>query len=449
MENNYMDNLVRDALSEYEMNVPASDWNEMEGRLDRSDSMRRKLYLTKGIEVCLMVFAIWTAVQWVQTDISGVDISADKSIEQQVQQPEEPMIMPVFSTEKEAASKQEKNMTSPEEGIENPSSYQGIPFAKIEKSESILKIVKAKLEETPTILNNQSNDLPIESELYINKSSVVDKSEIEKLANNNAKVFAVDNWSFIPSIKTELLEVDLKDLKSLELSIKPESILGEEKESGVKKDRKFRLGIIASMDWFNIRTPDVVAVTKEASALNISGGLSFDMKLGDKFRLESGVQVSKRTHTEKSLLSFSTNAQAFADERVDLKTTSIEIPLNAKYEVAGNNKTSVYALAGISNHFIMAIQNTLFEKNVSTLSYDLTIQTAGRGSVAESGLADQGELSSNYFISLNGGMGIEHQLNDRLSIFAQASYKHGFGSIGRHDDQVSSVSVATGMRGSL
>lgn len=449
MENNYMDNLVRDALSEYEMNVPASDWNEMEGRLDRSDSMRRKLYLTKGIEVCLMVFAIWTAVQWVQTDISGVDISADKSIEQQVQQPKESMIMPVFSTEKEAASEEEKNITSPEEGIENPSSYQGIPFAKIEKSESILKIVKAKLEETPTILNNQSNDLPIESELYINKSSVVDKSEIEKLANNNAKVFAVNNWSFIPSIKTELLEVDLKDLKSLELSIKPESILGEEKESGVKKDRKFRLGIIASMDWFNIRTPDVVAVTKEASALNISGGLSFDMKLGDKFRLESGVQVSKRTHTEKSLLSFSTNAQAFADERVDLKTTSIEIPLNAKYEVVGNNKTSVYALAGISNHFIMAIQNTLFEKNVSTQSYDLTIQTAGRGSVAESGLADQGELSSNYFISLNGGMGIEHQLNDRLSIFAQASYKHGFGSVGRHDDQISSVSVATGMRGSL
>jgi hypothetical protein len=117
MENNYMDNLVRDALSEYEMNVPASDWNEMEGRLDRSDSMRRKLYLTKGIEVCLMVFAIWTAVQWVQTDISGVDISADKSIEQQVQQPEESMIMPVFSTEKEAASEQEKNITSPEEGI--------------------------------------------------------------------------------------------------------------------------------------------------------------------------------------------------------------------------------------------------------------------------------------------------------------------------------------------
>jgi opacity protein-like surface antigen len=449
MENNYMDNLVRDALSEYEMNVPASDWNEMEGRLDRSDSMRRKLYLTKGIEVCLMVFAIWTAVQWVQTDISGVDISADKSIEQQVQQPEESMIMPVFSTEKEAASEQEKNITSPEEGIENPSSYQGVPFAKIEKSESILKIVKAKLEETPTILNNQSNDLPIESELYINKSSVVDKSEIEKLANNNAKVFAVNNWSFIPSIKTELLEVDLKDLKSLELSIKPESILGEEKESGVKKDRKFRLGIIASMDWFNIRTPDVVAVTKEASALNISGGLSFDMKLGDKFRLESGVQVSKRTHTEKSLLSFSTNAQAFADERVDLKTTSIEIPLNAKYEVAGGNKTSVYALAGISNHFVMTIQNTLFEKSVSTQNYDLTIQTAGRGSVSESGLADQGELSSNYFISLNGGMGIEHQLNDRLSIFAQASYKHGFGSVGRHDDQISSVSVATGMRGSL
>lgn len=449
MENNYMDNLVRDALSEYEMNVPASDWNEMEGRLDRSDSMRRKLYLTKGIEVCLMVFAIWTAVQWVQTDISGVDISADKSIEQQVQQPKESMIMPVFSTEKEAASEEEKNITSPEEGIENPSSYQGVPFAKIEKSESILKVVKAKLEETPTILNNQSNDLPIESELYINKSSVVDKSEIEKLANNNAKVFAVNNWSFIPSIKTELLEVDLKDLKSLELSIKPESILGEEKESGVKKDRKFRLGIIASMDWFNIRTPDVVAVTKEASALNISGGLSFDMKLGDKFRLESGVQVSKRTHTEKSLLSFSTNAQAFADERVDLKTTSIEIPLNAKYEVAGGNKTSVYALAGISNHFVMTIQNTLFEKSVSTQNYDLTIQTAGRGSVSESGLADQGELSSNYFISLNGGMGIEHQLNDRLSIFAQASYKHGFGSVGRHDDQISSVSVATGMRGSL
>ena len=173
------------------------------------------------------------------------------------------------------------------------------------------------------------------------------------------------------------------------------------------------------------------------------------MKLGDKFRLESGIQVSRRTHTESSLLSFTSNAQAFADERVDLKTTSIEIPLNAKYEVAGNNKTSIYALAGISNHFVMAIQNTLFEKNVSTQSYDLTIQTAGRGSVSESGLANQGELSKNYFLSLNGGMGIEHQLNDRLSIFAQASYKHGFGSIGRHDDQVSSVSVATGQKSTV
>lgn len=454
MENNYMDKLVRDALGEYEMNVPASDWSEMEHRLDRSDSMRRKLYLTKGIEVCLMVFAIWTAVQWVQTDISGADISAQKSIEQQVQQPEKPLVTPAFSTdsnEEAPASEQKKDITPSEEDAENPSSYQGIPIAKVERNESILKTVEAILEKTPTIiLNNQSNDLPIESELYINKSSVIDKSEIEKLANNNeAKVFAANDWSFIPSIKTELLEMDLNHPKSLELSIKPESILGENKENGVKKDRKFRLGFIASMDWFNIRTPDIVAVTKEANSLNASGGLSFDIKLRDKFRVESGILVSKRTHTESSLLSFASNAQALADERVDLKTTSIEIPLNAKYELASSEKTSVYALAGLSNHFIMSIQNTLFEKNVSTQNYDLTIQTAGRGSVAESGLSDQGELSKNYFISLNGGMGIEHQLSDRLSIFAQASYKHGFGSIGRHDDKISSVSVSTGMRGAL
>ncbi|MGB0863432.1 MAG: outer membrane beta-barrel protein [Saprospiraceae bacterium] len=460
MENNYMDKLVRDSLGDYEMNFPASDWDEMEQRLDRSDSMRRKLYLTKGIEVCLMVFAIWTAVHWVQSDIKTTDVSTQQFVEEQLQQSKMPMITPILSTEEVTASDDEGNNSEIiiKEVIENEASYENMPIAQTEKRATSLETVKAALEEIPSILNNQSNDLPIESGLYTNKKSVLDKAATENVANNTnqAKVFAVNHSTFIPSIKAELLKNDLLEPKALELSVMPKNILGEDKSKGIKKDRKFRLGIIASMDWFNIRTPSAVAVTKESSALSVSGGFSFDIKVNKKLRLESGISASKRTHTEKSIsMGFNstplgTNGQTFIGERIDLKTTALEIPLNAKYEFLKKKKTSAYVLAGISNHLIMSIQNTLFEKNITNQSnYDLTIQTAGRGSALESGLADQGEFNKNHFISLNVGLGIEHQLNDRLSIFAQGGYKHGVDGIGRHDDQISSVSVATGMRGAL
>ena len=63
-----MDNMVRDAIGEYELAFNPADWDAMEAQLEKDTRVRRKLYVAKGVEVCLMALAIWTTLQFVNID---------------------------------------------------------------------------------------------------------------------------------------------------------------------------------------------------------------------------------------------------------------------------------------------------------------------------------------------------------------------------------------------
>jgi hypothetical protein len=87
-------------------------------------------------------------------------------------------------------------------------------------------------------------------------------------------------------------------------------------------------------------------------------------------------------------------------------------------------------------------------------AYNSTMQTsAPRQPVMDLGLLEQGELPSNHYISLNGGVGVEHSLPRKnkkpITIFAQANYRQGLLRTGRHDDQISALALQVGAKSEL
>ena len=71
MDNNYIDEMVRDSIGEYEMAFDPADWDAMEEQLERDTRVRRKLYATKAIEACLLLVTVWTIMQFVEIDNSA------------------------------------------------------------------------------------------------------------------------------------------------------------------------------------------------------------------------------------------------------------------------------------------------------------------------------------------------------------------------------------------
>jgi hypothetical protein len=422
MDNNYIDEIVRDSIGEYEMAFSPDDWDAMESRLENDARVRRKLYTVKAVEACLMLVTIWTILQFVQIDNTAN--YEPQLIEKSTTAPpvnENERTFPLDAQD----NKENRPLLTPKTvapADRNTISSEGVPMASHFANPS----TDAKMDKEDK--NHTAYKYEIMEHQLAEKPNVLDYSKL--LHSIHAAPIA--------SLTPKNIEV------SNNISLMPLDATMSQTSRRKHKMNNYMLGGFTGTDFVSISTSDNYALQKDASShLNVSAGIVLDRKFRNKIRIETGAILASRKHTEIAYDAF-----AAVEKIGTYHTTSIEIPANALYEILENDKNTLYAVAGISNHFAMSVLNRemAFDRttvNPSNAPVDPAIE---RFDVSGLLYDDSEEIFKNHYASANIGGGYERKIGNRLSLFAQATLKKGFGKFGEHDDNITAVSLSAGVK---
>lgn len=414
--------MVRDSIGEFEMAFNPADWDAMEEHLERDNRVRRKLYVTKAIEACLMLVTVWTVMQFIKID--NASTYQPTLIEQQQNAPssvDEQDVTPLPAIEKQ---EREKTVEPTHQEYEFNPMLKDVPIANRLSSPLETNVSENRVEANP--INNDKKSTQIDFKKNIDEANAVPIASLE------TQMFDV------PNVITKLTS-------TIGASI-DESI---NEEDGIKKTKShnFRIGGFVAGDVVSINTPSNYLVAKKAHLLNASGGIVIDRKLKEKLRIETGAIFAYRKHSERSF-DIVGNSYDVVMENATISTASIEIPINMLYEICSNEKNAVYALGGLSNHFALTVRKEAENYAQLNGNANLTLD-GGLTSARSEGLLATKEVSDNHFASVNIGAGYERKLNERISLFAQTTLKKGFGKLGFHDDDITTVSLSAGVKSIL
>lgn len=222
-----------------------------------------------------------------------------------------------------------------------------------------------------------------------------------------------------------------------------------------------RISMFSSFDYNYIKTPyDLLFETEEFGryAPGYGGGISFGFKFGN-WEIETGGIYSSKEYEPNSVKERirvgASNMYTWATFK-NIQLNMLEVPINLRYDFAKIKRWRLYGQTGASLHLAMQA------------NYDRYPTTLGRvqsqtdeGTVPKlvkkrypDGLMEGGNFEENSYYTANLGLGIEHLLNTRWSLFMQPgvqaylapNYNNG---IGPNQDRISSISILTGARVSL
>lgn len=459
--------------------LPAADWSEMENRLEQSETSYRRLLYAKSIEVVLVVFAIWTAVQFFQTETEipsknnpsptsintqkpsehNAIIEADEKVEkaERVEYPSSQSTTNGTTQDANNASRFEdfieinEPATSGETAApNNPTNNTGKPVADASTIDNINyqndasnNLNAPSSNPTPTPIANSYKTLQAQL-----SNTLQAGSDENTLLKNEQVILDFENTELL-SLNLEPLSVAVPAMKALAYSF--DALEAPNQSKHIAPKRSVKVGVFASSDWFSIQPADQVAVAKDAVQPSGSIGILVDIPLYKKLTLQTGGAFVQRKQHEYS---FAAQSQGTTRKVLEVNTKSIEVPVQLQYEFLRIGDAALYVVGGISNYLNLVIENSLqevdFYSGVITNSTN-SINFADQRQVDNS--ADQGvlevmEIEDNHYLSVNCGAGITYEFGKRhrFEAFAQAQYKKGILTIGRHEDKISATAFSAGLK---
>lgn len=420
MDNNYIDEMVRDSIGEYEMAFDSADWDAMEEHLETDNQVRRKLYATKAIEACLMLVTVWTIMQFVEMDNSAS--YQPTLIEHQEKLPpaiDSEQIIPLETDENLQDVNSEKNIQQQKEW--------NLLLKNVPIANSALKTVETTTIEAHVDRIIQVNDNKESKNIDFKK--IIDQDNATPIASLAPKMFDVNDKVFLKRID-----------------------LGLDQEDGIQKEKahKYRIAGHFGTNVFNKLIQDESSYLRTASSdnqkvFNILGGVIIDRQLKEKLRIETGAILA---YQKNEVTSSSIGLVTYSESMSTISTSSIEIPVNVLYEICRNEKNAIYVLGGLSNYLRLSVgkeydySNQANQTNSDPMVLDNTVERID-------GLLMTKEMPDNHYASVNVGAGYERKLNKRLSLFAQATFKRSFGKIGVDQDDMAIVSLSAGVKSIL
>lgn len=116
-----------------------------------------------------------------------------------------------------------------------------------------------------------------------------------------------------------------------------------------------------------------------------------------------GVNIGANYHNLE-YLDYRTNENADVD--------FLNIPVEVSYQAYADEKTSLYAIAGVEGHFTL------------TSDYNLLSEVSRAQSIpVQDGLIRNGGLNNNMFTSANLGLGVTRQVSNNTALFGEIRYK--------------------------
>jgi hypothetical protein len=204
-------------------------------------------------------------------------------------------------------------------------------------------------------------------------------------------------------------------------------------------------------DYNHIMTPpneETRTAAFSRYALGYGGGIIFSAERG-RWELGSGLIYSSKPYQPRQIVKYQGSADqgyiASSFNQVDLDI--IHIPFQARYNFYLHKRSRLYAVMGGSlqvaasaAYFITTTTSQGTPKPEMRSAFDNTSK----------GILEGGSVKENAYITGNFGLGVEHFMTDRWSVFAQPTYQHTLGhfsdGFGPGRDRINTLSLWTGIR---
>ena len=190
------------------------------------------------------------------------------------------------------------------------------------------------------------------------------------------------------------------------------------------------------------------ATSMGGTSVGYGAGLTFTSEFSRKMSLKTGAIIAYNKYDLNEVLlidQIDGNTQEINQSKTS-HLVIIEIPLDVQYTLFQSDKWKIYGTAGIVANIISSRTYTgaqISATNGISLKEDLNSNNFERGAF------EGGKLEQNAFLSIGGGLGLERQLGDKISLYILPTYRHGITPSGTGKDHISSFSVNIGIKTAL
>lgn len=190
------------------------------------------------------------------------------------------------------------------------------------------------------------------------------------------------------------------------------------------------------------------ATNMGGTSIGYGAGLTFTSEFSRKISLKTGAVIAYNKYDLNEVLLIE-KVDGSAQEINQSKTSHlviVQIPLDVQYTFFQSDQWKIYGTAGIVANIISSRTYTgtqMSATNGISLKEDLNSNNFERGTF------EGGKLDQNAFLSIGGGLGLERQLGDKISLYILPTYRHGITPSGADKDHISSFSVSIGIKTAL
>jgi len=437
---NETDEAAKSALNNYETAMP-SNWAAMETALSSAEQMRRQLIITKSIEVFLFVFAIWTLSNFLpfnnenstaiantvekvessenqtETNSNVIDVATINTLENGN----------IESTNNSINAIENSNNTS--KTFENKGSKFDINFL------PNTNIITPPLKGTEELPTSTTVDKPI-----ANLNTIPLEEQLVTYPNGKGAAFgsAKSNQNI-----NQAVFLDTKQLLLANNDLLPSSNLNTD----YKKD-ELRIRLAAAPQYAFFSNDESLNNRKIVSGFSSNVGI--DYSVSDKVELSSGVTYNRQAYVQQQQQEFTNASNQFTLNSVkDVAMEIIQIPVHVNYNVIKNDKTRLYVTGGATAGLIMKVDNSTQQvslaNSVTNLNADATAAYSSPTFQSE-GALQNGEISTNTFITADIGVGLEYQATPRLSFFIEPLFQRSVRKIGVDEEDYQNYALSLGSR---
>ena len=179
------------------------------------------------------------------------------------------------------------------------------------------------------------------------------------------------------------------------------------------------------------------------TSIGYSAGLTYEWELSERWSIKTGLIANLKRYDRNDVVQLQAN-DGITYQANQLKTTNltvVEVPIDVQYTVFKADKWRLYLASGVS---LNAVGSRIYTGNQEFTANNLTIRADLNSADFERGLFEGAAVERNAFISFGGGVGIERQLGDALSLYLLPTYRHALNAAG--DDYIHTFNVNIGIK---
>lgn len=428
MENeNDIDQLFKNGLSDPEIPFNELDWEKMERKLDGAGEKKRLipiwLYRATGIAAVLAVVLFWMLSAPVNIDKKGgEELSSVEPVKPGTKEGKPEMNKPDLKIN--PADQKINSADSPIDQIKDQQFYPQFQAAGNVSDRANGIGLTADLK--PPVL-------PFSSPITSNEGIKSDVNLIRPRINLQVSSALAQAGKDVPDSSTaaerDRIELE-KKANALAQSKDPlEKITATEIARSVQKNMGTSLSPRNSLILSAMAAPDISsAKQRKSSKLSSNLGMLATYAFSPKFSVTSGAIYAKKYYNSAGTAPQDNPYAAAQDWEVDADCNVLDIPLNVNYKLLNKKRISVSVNTGLSSYFMLK------EK------YEFITGAAGAGQQVST-LEVQNQ-NKHLFGIANVSISFDHQINDAFSVGVQPFAKLPLTGIGNGNVDLKSIGVS-------